>query len=164
MRIYLLNTSKPYDENEDSYAGDWFTCPVDYEEVRERLHMQEGDTYAIEDYELPFPIREDTPLWEINANCRMVQELEGTPLYDEMKAIQERWFSNFEDFLDHKDDIRFYDVENPEELARYLLVNESMYGGIPVEVQPHVDYRSFGRELEANDAFLFTDSGVFRYR
>lgn len=93
MRIYLLNTSKPYDENEDSYAGDWFTCPVDYEEVRERLHMQEGDTYAIEDYELPFPIREDTPLWEINANCRMVQEMEETPLYDEMKAcmVESLW-------------------------------------------------------------------------
>ena len=37
MRIYLLNNTKPYSEDEDGYSGEWFNCPVDFEEVKEKL-------------------------------------------------------------------------------------------------------------------------------
>lgn len=164
MRIYILNASNPYTDDEEAYHGDWFTCPVDYEEVKEMLQMKDGDTYSIADYELPFSISEDTPLWEINANCRTVQQLEGTALYDEMKEIQEKWFHGFDDFIDHKDDIQFYDVDDSEALARVLLLEKNLCGEIPSKLQAHIDYRSFGQELETSDEYLFTSSGVFRYR
>lgn len=66
----------------------------------------------------------DTPLWEINANCRMVLELEGTPIGNEMKAIQQKWFSSFDEFIDHKDEIRYYDVGDGAALAEYLICEE----------------------------------------
>ena len=31
MRIYLLNNTKPYHDEDDGYSGDWFNCPVDFE-------------------------------------------------------------------------------------------------------------------------------------
>ena len=37
MRIYLLNNTKPYHDEDDGYSGDWFHCPVNFEEVREKL-------------------------------------------------------------------------------------------------------------------------------
>ena len=36
--------------------GAWFSCPVDFEEIRERLGVQSEEEIEIEDYELPFPL------------------------------------------------------------------------------------------------------------
>ena len=102
MRIYLLNNTKPYREGDEEYSGAWFNCPVDFEEVREKIGVEHEEQIEIADYELPFDLHSDMPLWKINANCRMVLELEGTPIGNEMKAIQQKWFSSFEEFIDHK--------------------------------------------------------------
>ncbi len=69
--------------------------PRGFEEIRERLGVQSEEEIEIEDYELPFPLEGNTRLWEINALCRMVQEMQGTPLYYEMDVVQKRWFSSF---------------------------------------------------------------------
>ncbi len=37
MRIYLLNNTKPYREGDEEYSGDWLDCPVDFEEIKEKL-------------------------------------------------------------------------------------------------------------------------------
>lgn len=57
MRLYILNITKPYSEDEDGYAGEWFDCPVDFEEVREKLGVKEVEETEIADYELPFTLR-----------------------------------------------------------------------------------------------------------
>ena len=164
MRIYLLNNTKPYREGEEEYSGAWFNCPVDFEEVREKIGVEHEEKIEIADYELPFDLHSDMPLWEINANCRMVLELEGTPIGNEMKAIQQKWFSSFEEFIDHKDEIRYYDVGDGAALAEYLICEEYVFGEIPHELQKHIDYHSYGSELEMDDRYLFTTSGVFRYQ
>lgn len=164
MRIYLLNNTKPYHDEDDGYSGDWFNCPVDFEEVREKLGVEHEEQIEIADYELPFDLHSDMPLWEINANCRMVLELEGTPIGNEMKAIQQKWFSSFDEFIDHKDEIRYYDVGDGAALAEYLIREENVFGEIPHELLKHIDYHSYGSELEMDDRYLFTTSGVFRYQ
>ena len=40
MRIYLLNNTKPYRDGDEEYAGEWFNCPVDFEEVKEKLGVE----------------------------------------------------------------------------------------------------------------------------
>ena len=92
MRIYLLNNTKPYREGDEEYSGAWFNCPVDFEEVREKIGVEHEEQIEIADYELPFDLHSDMPLWEINANCRMVLELEGTPIGNEMKAFSRNGF------------------------------------------------------------------------
>ena len=95
MKIYILNTTRFYHEDFEEYPGAWFSCPVDFEEIRERLGVQSEEEIEIEDYELPFPLEGNTRLWEINALCRMVQEMQGTPLYYEMDAVEKRWFPSY---------------------------------------------------------------------
>ena len=42
---YLLNNTQPYRDDEDEgYTGGWFNCPVDLEEVRERLGVENERT------------------------------------------------------------------------------------------------------------------------
>ena len=118
----------------------------------------------IADYELPFEVHSEMPLWEINVKCRMVQEMEGTPIGNEMKSIIQRWFYGFDEFIDHKDEIRYYDIADGAALAEYLICEECIFGEIPHELQKHIDYRSYRNELEMQDRYLFTPSGVFRYQ
>lgn len=62
MRIYIANLGK---YNEGELVGDWFTPPVDYDEMAERIGLNdEYEEYAIHDYELPFEIDEYTPIEE----------------------------------------------------------------------------------------------------
>ena len=165
MRIYLLNNTQPYRDDEDEgYTGGWFNCPVDLEEVRERLGVENEEQLEIADYELPFEVHREMPLWEINVKCRMVQEMEGTPIGNEMKSIIQRWFYGFDEFIDHKDEIRYYDMADGAALAEYLICEECIFGEIPHELQKHIDYRSYRNELEMQDRYLFTPSGVFRYQ
>lgn len=73
MRIYLLNNTQPYhDDEEEGYAGGWFNCPVDLEGVREKLGVENEEQLEIADYELPFEVHSEMTLWEINVKCRMV--------------------------------------------------------------------------------------------
>ena len=164
MRVYLLNNTKPYREGDEEYSGAWFNCPVDFEEIREKIGVEHEEQIEIADYELPFDLHSDTQLWEINANCRMVLELEGTPIGNEMKAIQQKWFSSFEEFIDHKDQIRCYPVQDGESLARYLVQEIQVFGEIHPDLMNHIDYAAIGRELETSENYLFTDNGIFYYR
>ena len=41
---------------------------------------------------------------------------------------------------------------------------EYVFGEIPHELLKHIDYHSYGSELEMDDRYLFTTSGVFRYQ
>ena len=88
----------------------------------------------------------------------------GTPVGNEIEIIQKKWFYSFEDFFENKEEIHHYDAYDGESLARILLTEEQLYGEIPAALQNHIDYASIGQELEANDEYLFTTSGVFRYR
>ncbi len=137
---------------------------MDLEEVRERLGVENEEQLEIADYELPFEVHSEMPLWEINVKCRMVQEMEGTPIGNEMKSIIQRWFYGFDEFIDHKDEIRYYDMADGAALAEYLICEECIFGEIPHELQKHIDYRSYRNELEMQDRYLFTPSGVFRYQ
>ena len=73
MRIYIANLGK---YNEGELVGAWFTPPIDYDELEERIGVtdQEPDC-VIRDYELPFEIDEDMMIEELNCLCQMVDEL-----------------------------------------------------------------------------------------
>ncbi len=106
MQVYIANLGK-YNEREST--GAWFSPPIDMENVKERIGLNdEYEEYAIHDFELPFDIGEYTPIEEINRLCAMVEEIEGTPLYDALSEIQGYWFSSLEELLEHQDDIIYY--------------------------------------------------------
>ncbi len=80
MQVYIANLGK---YNEGELVGAWFTPPIDMENVKERIGLNgEYEEYAVHDFELPFEIDEYTPISEINRLCAMVEEIEGTPLYE----------------------------------------------------------------------------------
>lgn len=162
MRVYIANLGK---YNEGELVGEWFTPPIDFDEVKERIGLNaEYEGYAIHDYELPFEIDEYTPLEEVNRLCEMVEEIEGTPIYDELSEIQGYWFNSLEELLEHADDIICYsDCDSMEDVARYYIEETGSLGEMPDHLQHYIDYEALGRDMEIEGNFLVTSHGVFEY-
>jgi len=162
MQVYIANLGK---YNEGELVGAWFSPPVDWDEVKERIGLNdEYEEYAIHDYELPFEIEEYTPIEEINRLCSLAEELEGTPIEAEMKEIQKAFFSSFEEMVEHKDDIICYsDCDDMEDVARYFIEETGVLGEVPASLQNYIDYEAYGRDLELEGSFLVTSHGVFEY-
>ena len=56
MQVYIANLGK---YNEGELVGAWFTFPIDFEEVKEKIGLNdEYEEYAIHDYELPFTVED----------------------------------------------------------------------------------------------------------
>lgn len=162
MQVYIANLGK---YNEGELVGAWFTPPIDYEEMEEKISLNgEYEEYAIHDYELPFEISEYTPISEINRLCEQVMELEGSPILEELKEIQGMWFSSLEELLEHVDDIICYsDCDSMEDIARYYVEETGQLGEVPSNLQNYIDYQSLGRDMEIEGNYLVTSHGVFEY-
>ena len=73
MRVYIANLGK---YNEGELVGAWFTPPVDYDEMAERIGLNERhDEYVIHHYERPVELDEYTPIKGVNRVCEMEEDL-----------------------------------------------------------------------------------------
>ena len=131
MRIYIANLGK---YNEGELVGAWFTPPVDYDEMAERIGLnQRYEEYAIHDYELPFEIDEYTPIEEVNRLCEMVEDL---PEYiqEELSELQS-YFGSIEELCEHEDDILCHSgCDDMADVARYYLEENGQLGEKHIEV------------------------------
>lgn len=158
MRIYVANLGK---YNEGELVGAWFTPPVDFEEVKERIGLNdEYEEYAIHDYELPFEIDEYTPIEEVNRLCEMVEDL---PEYiqEELSELQS-YFGSIEELCEHEDDIICHSgCDDMADVARCYLEESGQLGELPAHLQNYIDYAAYGRDMELEGTFVVTNHGVY---
>lgn len=162
FQVYIANLGK---YNEGYLVGAWFTPPIDYEEMAEKIGLNdEYEEYAIHDYEAPFEISEYTSISEINHLCELLSEIEGTPLYDALDEIQNEWFESLEELVENKDEIICYpDCDDMEDFAEYYVEESGQLSSVPENLQNFIDYEALGRELETRGSFVVTSHGVFEY-
>ena len=158
MRIYIANLGK---YNEGELVGAWFIPPIDFDEVKERIGLNdEYEEYAIHDYELPFEIDEYTPIEEVNRLCEMVEDL-SEDKQAELHELQS-YFGGIEELCEHEDDIIHYpDCEDMADVARYFIEETGALGEVPASLQNYIDYEAYGRDLEISGSFVVTNHGVF---
>ena len=158
MRVYIANLGK---YNEGERVGDWFTPPVDYDEMAERIGLNDYyEEYAIHDYELPFEIDEYTPIEEVNRLCAMVEELDY-PLNEVIGDLMSQ-FCSLEELYEHKDDIIQYpNCENMVDVAYYLIDECGSLGEIPDRLKNYIDYEAYARDLDIEGYFVETRYGIF---
>lgn len=161
MRVYVANLGK---YNEGELVGTWFTPPIDYDEVKEQIGLNdEYEEYAIHDYELPFEIDEYIRIEEINRLCSLAEEIEDTPIGDVCGEIQRAFFNSFEDLVEHIDDIQHYPDCNDISDVAYNLVEEGTMGEVSEKLNNYIDYEALGRDLEISGNYVLTTKGVFEY-
>lgn len=107
--------------NEGKPVGTWFTSPVDYDKMAERIGLNEFyEEYAIHDYELLFEIDEYMPIEEVNRLCEMVEDL---PEYiqDGLSELL-GFYSSLEELCEHADEIIHYpDCNDMTDVAYYFI-------------------------------------------
>lgn len=163
MQVFITNLGK---YNEGELVGEWFTPPINMEEVAEKIGLNQNyEEFFITDYELPFEIDEYTPISRINALCEMIEDIEGTAIYKELKQLVGYFFNSVEELLESQDDIVVYDdCYSMEDVAHVVIEELGMLGELPERLQSYFDYEAFGRDLEIEGSFLVTSNGVFEYR
>ena len=158
MRVYIANLGK---YNEGELVGDWFMPPVDYDEMAERIGLNDRyEEYAIHDYELPFEIDECTPIEEVKRLCTMVEEL-GHPLNEVIDDLLCQ-FCSIEELYDHKDDIiQYLGCDDMADVAYHHNDEYKALGEIPDRLKNYIDYEAFARDLDLEGCFVETRCGVF---
>lgn len=160
MQVFIVNVDR-YDE--EQIRGAWFEPPIDFEEMKERIGLDdEYNEYAIFEYDLPFEIEASTPVSEINRICKAISEIEGSPLYDALSEVQRQWFGSIEKLIENMDEIIYYpNSESMTDVAK-VFIEESI--DIPPHLQKHIDYEAYGRDLDATGNFMMTSRGIFKYK
>lgn len=141
--------------------GAWFTPPVDYDEMVERIGLNERyEEYAIHDYELPFEIDEYTPIEEVNRLCEMVEDLPDY-IQDELRELAGH-FGGIEELCDNQDRIFYYpDCEDMADLAEHFLYETGTMDSVPEELRDYIDFEAYGRNLETSGTYIETNHGIY---
>ncbi|WP_423363098.1 antirestriction protein ArdA [Mycoplasma sp. P36-A1] len=162
LSVYITNLGK---YNEGEIVGAWFNLPVDFEEVKETIGLNdEYEEFAIHDYELPVKISEYTSINELNELASKLQELEGTPIYDCIDEIMNNWFNILDEIIEHQVDIICYsDCHSTEDLARYFIEELRLFGEISDKLEPYIDYMKLGRDLDIEGNYILSKNGVLEY-
>lgn len=141
--------------------GAWFTFPIDFEEVKEKIGLNdEYEEYAIHDYELPFTVDEYTSIGELNRLWEMVSEL-PEELQSELSALLTH-FSSIEELSEHQEDIIIHsDCDDMYDVARYYIEETGALGEVLASLQNYIDYQAYGRDLDLSGTFISTNHGIF---
>lgn len=159
MSVYIANLGK---YNEGILQGAWFNLPVNIEDVREQIGLDDQyDEYAIHDYELPFDISEYVALDELNQMFYLVEEIEGVIPTEDLKAVLSGFSLSIEELAECLDDISYYGgVEDMEALAEHL-VDEGLLGEVPEWLTYYVDYAAIARDMEIEGCFVVGSHGIY---
>ena len=133
MRVYIANLGK---YNEGELVGDWFSFPIDEEDVAERIGLNSYyEEYAVHDTDnFPIEIGEYISIQELNEMYEMICELPDyiTDALDEFVSH----YGSLEEVYEHKDDIYFYpDCEDMTDIAYYFIDELQVLGQIPLPLQ-----------------------------
>lgn len=161
MNIYLTNLGK---YNEGELIGEWVELPVSHEELRkvfERIGInEEYEEYFITDYECDFyEVGEYESLDTLNEIAERIEEL-GEEESEVVKALMSELGYTLNEAIDkvNSGDYRIYsDCDDMADIA-YQVVEECGYlNNVPDNVARYFDYESFGRDLDIEGTYIFTD-------
>ena len=156
-KLYIVNLGKYV---EDRLTGEWFTVPVNMEEVKEKLGLNdEYGEYAIHDYELPFKVGEYEPVERINDLYRQLEDADEDILSDLKELISA--IGSVEELVDNLEDLIFYPgVSSVEELAG-MMVEKGLLGEVSGMLQSCIDYEKLVRILNTEYVYVETKNGVW---
>lgn len=158
MRVYIANLGK---YNEGELVGDWFSFPLDEEEIEERIGLNgEYEEYAVHDTDnFPCEVSEYASIDELNRLYEMIEEL-PSEVVDSLEDFILH-FGSLEAVCEHVDDIVFYsDCDSMEDVARYYVEELQSLGEIPASLEYYIDYEAYGRDLEIGGTFIESSRGM----
>lgn len=156
-KLYIVNLGK---YTEGRTVGEWFTVPVNMEEVKEKLGLNdEYEECAIHDYELPFEIGEYESIERINSLYHQLEDANEDILLDLKDLL--RVFDSVEELIENMDNLIFYKGYDTLEDLVINFVNDGVYGEVSEELKIYIDYAAIARDMNINKTFVATDNGIW---
>ncbi|MBQ9887259.1 MAG: antirestriction protein ArdA [Lachnospiraceae bacterium] len=159
IRVYIVNLRK-YNENEPT--GAWFSLPVDFEEVKEKLGLDaEHEEYAIHDYD-NWPLSrtpEYASLDELNHAADLIDALDDK--YIDILSELVSYYGSLEEACEScEDDVEFYNgCDTMADVACEYASENGLLDGVPENLRDYFDYDKYGNDLEAEWYCIKTSDG-----
>lgn len=145
MRAYVSKVSK---EDGGESVGAWFTFPVDFEDVKEKLGLNSShDDYYITNYEAPFEIDQFERLDHLNRAYYLLANMKNSVIADNMGKIRNTFRISILEMAQYEEYFKVYKANSFEELAEQF-VEKGTLGEIPDNLKNYIDYKSYARDLE----------------
>jgi len=160
MSVYIVNIGKCHEGEE---VGAWFTPPLNYEDIAEKIGLnEEYQAYVIRDYDLPFRIEKHTGIDEINHLCSLVEELRDQDWYDAIPELLTcGHFRDLHDLIESPNDIvHWKSCESMSDIARKY-VEQKYFGEVPAQIEKYINYMAIGHDLTIKRTFIDTSRGIF---
>lgn len=169
LRIFLTNLGK---YNEGKLIGEWIELPCTDEELEEVLEKigisdepdENGNYYEewfISDYETDIPkltVREYDNLDELNELVETLEDLDDHDREIIEALISEGYTIN--EAIDKKYDCRiYYNCNDMEDVAIEYVEETGLLDNIPEHLRDYFDYEAYGRDMDYEGTFIFTNNG-----
>jgi antirestriction protein len=165
IRLWIANLGK-YNEGES--VGEWFTLPVEWEEVAEAIGLNaQYEEWAIHDYEAPFAISEYASIDKLNEIAEAFDRLTEEQIQIVVAIVGNNCASDIMGAIEGLDDVIIYEgCEDMQDVARYQWEESGKLARV-IEVigyESYIDWESVAEQIESDGSFFTTEDGlIFEY-
>lgn len=138
-----------YIENLHTHKGRWFELPIDWEEVKEKIELDDGQEHLITDYMAPFTLSHYENFNEMNEVAEQLDEHSGhLAIHYLGELVEYGFFSDILDAFEQIDEIQVYsDCYSYKDYAEQLVNDLGYLSGVPDLIKWNVDYEGIGEDL-----------------
>lgn len=138
-----------YIENPKKHKGRWFELPVLWEVVQEKLELEDGQEYEINDYSAPLKLVNSEDFDYMNEVAEQFEEHES---HEAIKYLDELidagFFSDLLEAFEQIDEIYIYaDCYSYTSYAEQLMDDLGYLSGVPDIIKWNIDYEGIGEDL-----------------
>ena len=151
-----------YIENPVLKRGRWFELPIQWEQILDRLSLEEDQDFLITDYMAPFKISNYEDFDFMNELAENMEEYSGHDAINYLdELVNYGYFGGLLEFFEHVDDIHVYtDCHSYKDYAEYYIEECGYLSGVPDIIAWHIDYEGIGRDLSMDGNLYQADDGV----
>lgn len=153
--VYIANPEK---YNKGKLVGEWFTFPINEDEVAEKVGLNERyEEYAIYDYEFPVRINEYISIKELNEMNSMIEDMDDHIIEALSELIS--CYGDLKTVYEHCSDIIFWRHKDMEAIAEEL-VEMGYYGEVPHKLKYYIDYLEITCDLKTKGRWIKVSDGI----
>ncbi|WP_314066274.1 antirestriction protein ArdA [uncultured Vagococcus sp.] len=152
-----------YIENPKTHTGRWFELPILWDVVQEKLELEDGQEYEVNDYSSPIKLFNFEDFEYMNEVAEQMDEHAG---HEGIKYLEELidygFYNDLLEAFESIDDIQVYsDCYSYKEYAEQLVDDLGYLSGVPDLIKWNIDYDGIGEDLrqdgrlyQANDSTI----------
>lgn len=154
-----------YIENLHTHKGRWFELPIEWEEVKEKIGLEDDQEHLVTDYMAPFTLPCYENFKEMNEIAEALDNNSQHPAIDYISELVEGgFFSSILEAFEKIDEIQVYfDCTTYEAYARQYIEELDYLRGVIDLIRWNIDYSGIGEDLR-NDGDLYqaSDNTIIR--